>query len=36
MGQPLDVVYTPRWNYFRGEQTLELVALDFQTPGFSG
>lgn len=36
MGQPLDVVYTPRWNYFRGEQTLELVALDFQTPGISG
>jgi single-stranded-DNA-specific exonuclease len=29
LGAPLHVVYTPRWNTFRGETKLELQALDF-------
>jgi hypothetical protein len=29
MGVPLDVVYSPRWNTFRGETRLELEVLDF-------
>ena len=29
MGSPLELVYTPRWNTFRGETSLELLALDF-------
>lgn len=32
MGQPLDLVYTPRWNTFRGETNLELIARDFVHP----
>ncbi len=32
MGQPLDLVYTPRWNTFRGETNLELIAKDFVHP----
>ena len=31
MGAPLDAVYTPRWNTFRGETNLELVLHDFTT-----
>ena len=30
MGTPLEVVYTPRWNTFRGETSLELVLEDFR------
>ncbi len=30
MGRPLDVVYSPRWNTFRGETNLELELLDFR------
>jgi len=30
MGAPLHVVYTPRWNTFRGETRLELELLDFR------
>ncbi|MCP3914201.1 MAG: single-stranded-DNA-specific exonuclease RecJ [bacterium] len=30
LGAPLDVVYTPRWNTFRGETNLELVLHDFR------
>jgi hypothetical protein len=29
MGQPLHLVYTPRWNHWRGEKTLELLLSDF-------
>ena len=29
-GTPLDVVYSPRWNTFRGETNLELELLDFR------
>jgi single-stranded-DNA-specific exonuclease len=29
LGAPLHVVYTPRWNTFRGERNLELVLHDF-------
>lgn len=29
MGAPLHLVYTPRWNTFRGERNLELVLHDF-------
>lgn len=29
MGAPLHVVYTPRWNSFRGERNLELLLHDF-------
>jgi single-stranded-DNA-specific exonuclease len=31
MGEPLHVVYTPRWNTFRGERSLELHLHDFCT-----
>ncbi len=31
LGEPFDVVYTPRWNTFRGETNLELEVLDFHT-----
>ena len=30
MGKPIDVVYTPRWNTFRGETNLELELIDFR------
>ena len=30
MGKPLDVVYSPTWNTFRGETKLELVLADFR------
>jgi len=30
MGAPIDVVYTPRWNSFRGETNLEIQLLDFK------
>ena len=30
MGAPLELVYNPRWNTFRGETNLELQALDFR------
>jgi single-stranded-DNA-specific exonuclease len=30
MGQPLHVVYTPRWNFFRGLETLEATIHDFR------
>ena len=30
MGQPLHVVYTPRWNTFRGTTNLELTLADFR------
>jgi single-stranded-DNA-specific exonuclease len=33
MGAPLDVVYTPRWNTFRGETNLELQLHDFRAGG---
>ncbi len=37
MGAPLSVVYTPRWNVWRGERNLELLLADFtvgeKTPG---
>ena len=29
MGLPFDLVYTPRWNWFRGRVQLELLAKDF-------
>ncbi len=29
MGEPIDLVYTPRWNWFRGQVNLELITLDF-------
>ncbi len=29
MGAPLHLAYTPRWNVWRGERTLELVLADF-------
>ena len=29
-GTPIDAVYTPRWNRFRGETNLELVLHDFR------
>jgi single-stranded-DNA-specific exonuclease len=29
LGAPLHIVYTPRWNTFRGERNLELVLHDF-------
>ena len=31
MGRALDVVYSPRWNTFRGETKLELLVRDFRT-----
>ncbi|MCZ6596947.1 MAG: single-stranded-DNA-specific exonuclease RecJ [Planctomycetota bacterium] len=30
MGVPIEAVYTPRWNTFRGETNLELQLLDFR------
>ncbi len=30
MGVPLHIVHTPRWNYFRGERSMELVLHDFR------
>jgi single-stranded-DNA-specific exonuclease len=33
MGAPIDAVYTPRWNTFRGETRLELQLVDFQVAG---
>jgi hypothetical protein len=30
MGAPLHIVHTPRWNWFRGERSLELVLHDFR------
>ena len=36
MGEPIDVVYTPRWNTFRGETNLELEVLDFKRLGQGG
>jgi len=30
LGQPLDAVFTPKWNTFRGETNLEIELLDFQ------
>lgn len=30
MGEPLHVVHTPRWNWFRGDRSLELVLHDFR------
>jgi single-stranded-DNA-specific exonuclease len=32
-GVPLDVVYSPRWNTFRGETRLELEIVDFAAGG---
>ena len=32
MGAPIEAVYTPRWNTFRGETSLELLLHDFRTP----
>ena len=29
LGRPLDIVYTPRWNTFRGQTKLELTLHDF-------
>jgi single-stranded-DNA-specific exonuclease len=31
MGEPLSAVFTPRWNTFRGERTLEIELVDFRT-----
>jgi len=31
LGKPLDAVFTPRWNTFRGETNLELGLLDFRS-----
>ena len=30
MGRPLDVVYSPRWNTFRGHTNLEVLVHDFR------
>ncbi len=30
LGRPIDVVYTPKWNTFRGETALEAEVLDFR------
>ena len=30
MGRPVEAVYTPVWNTFRGETRLELVLHDFR------
>ena len=30
MGHPVDIVYTPRWNTFRGQTNLEIQLLDFR------
>lgn len=31
LGRPLDVVFTPRWNTFRGQTNLELLVHDFRS-----
>jgi single-stranded-DNA-specific exonuclease len=31
LGKPIDAVFTPRWNTFRGETSLELELLDFRS-----
>ena len=31
MGEPVHAVFTPRWNVFRGERTLEIELVDFRT-----
>jgi len=31
LGTPLNVVYTPRWNTFRGETNLEIEVVDFES-----
>ena len=33
LGTPIDAVYTPRWNTFRGETNLELELRDFRSLG---
>ncbi len=33
MGNPIDVVYSPRWNTFRGETNLEIEVMDFKPLG---
>jgi single-stranded-DNA-specific exonuclease len=33
MGRDLRLVYTPRWNTFRGETSLELHVVDFEAEG---
>ena len=33
MGQGIDIAFTPRWNTFRGETTLELLLRDFRAHG---
>jgi len=33
MGTPIDLVYTPRWNTFRGETNLEVLVHDFRSQG---
>lgn len=33
MSTPIDLVYTPRWNWFRGRVNLELMVKDFSTNG---
>jgi single-stranded-DNA-specific exonuclease len=30
MGRPIDAVFTPKWNVFRGETNLELELHDFR------
>jgi single-stranded-DNA-specific exonuclease len=35
-GEPIDLVYTPRWNTFRGRTTLELQVIDFRTGAAAG
>ena len=30
LGTPIDAVFTPKWNTFRGETSLELELLDFR------
>ena len=29
MGEPVHVLYTPKWNHFRGETKLEIDIVDF-------
>jgi single-stranded-DNA-specific exonuclease len=33
LGKPIDAVFTPKWNTFRGETSLELELLDFSGAG---
>ena len=30
MGAPIEAVYTPRWNVFRGQWSVELLLSDFR------